>query len=149
MSKVQEILRLKKRAITENKQRIKLSDVPNDDRRICWHPGRFNIIAEMKRSSPSAGPLRENLDLRKIVQGYERAGVSAVSVLTEEHFFGGSLKDLALAKKAAKKVPILQKDFILDESQIYEAKMYGADFILLIVRFLSGSEVNRFAHIAD
>ena len=94
-------------------------------------PG-ISMIAEHKRSSPSAGVIRADLELADVVSAYERAGASALSVLTEESRFGGTLADLATAR-AASGLPILRKDFIVEEYQLYEALAGGADAVLLIV----------------
>jgi indole-3-glycerol phosphate synthase len=90
-----------------------------------------SIIAEFKRKSPSEGQLAVRPDLVATVQAYERAGASAISILTENSRFGGSLDDLRLAREACG-LPLLCKDFIVDESQVYEAVEAGADAILLI-----------------
>jgi indole-3-glycerol phosphate synthase len=97
-------------------------------------PG-LSIIAEHKRSSPSAGVIREDLALEDVVSAYERGGAAALSVLTEEASFGGSLTDLGRAR-AASRLPILRKDFIIDPYQVTEALAGGADAILLIVAAL-------------
>jgi len=94
-------------------------------------PG-ISVIAEFKRRSPSAGTLHEAPDLHELLSAYERGGASALSVLTEGPNFNGSLEDLAGAR-AACSLPILRKDFIVDEYQVYEAAVAGADAILLIV----------------
>jgi indole-3-glycerol phosphate synthase len=94
-------------------------------------PG-LSVIAEHKRSSPSAGTIREGVPLADVVRAYERGGASALSVLTEETRFGGSLADLGSAR-AASKLPILRKDFIVEPYQVHEAFAAGADAILLIV----------------
>jgi indole-3-glycerol phosphate synthase len=94
-------------------------------------PG-LSVIAEHKRSSPSAGMIRSDLALPEVVTSYERGGASALSVLTEETRFGGSLADLAQARAAAT-LPILRKDFVVDPYQLHEALACGADAVLLIV----------------
>jgi indole-3-glycerol phosphate synthase len=91
-----------------------------------------SIIAEHKRRSPSAGAIREGSTVEDIVGAYEEAGAAALSVLTEERHFGGTLEDLAAAR-AASTLPILRKDFTVDRYQLYEARVAGADAILLIV----------------
>jgi indole-3-glycerol phosphate synthase len=97
--------------------------------------GRTNIIAEIKRRSPSKGVLREDFNPASIASGYEGAGAAAISVLTEEDFFDGSLEHLRAVRERVK-VPVLRKDFIFDEAQIHEASAAGADAILLIVAIL-------------
>jgi indole-3-glycerol phosphate synthase len=91
-----------------------------------------SVIAEHKRRSPSAGAIREGKSCADIVRAYERGGAAALSVLTEETHFGGSLADLREAR-AATDVPILRKDFTVDPYQLYEAKAAGADAVLLVV----------------
>jgi indole-3-glycerol phosphate synthase len=97
--------------------------------------GAFNVIAELKKASPSKGLLRENYAPANLAAELAAAGAAALSVLTEEEFFLGSLGDLKLAKKAAA-VPILRKDFIVDPWQVWEARAAGADAFLLIVAIL-------------
>src|SRR5436853_2641860 len=99
-----------------------------------------NVIAECKRRSPSKGILRADYDPVAIASGYERAGASAISVLTEPTFFDGSLQDLE-AVRAAVAVPLLRKDFIVSEYQLLEAKAAGADAVLLIVSALRPVEL--------
>lgn len=106
------------------------------------------IIAEFKRKSPSKQDINLSADPESIGSGYEDAGVAGISVLTDYHFFGGSFQDLQ-AVKSNVKVPILQKDFIVDVYQIYEAKASGADFILLIAAVLSKLQIQEFARIAQ
>jgi len=100
-------------------------------REALARPG-LSVIAEHKRSSPSAGVIRADLELADVVRAYERGGAAALSVLTEETRFGGTLADL-FAARTASNLPILRKDFIVDEYQVYEAAVSGADAILLIV----------------
>jgi len=94
-----------------------------------------SVIAEHKRRSPSAGAIREDLELVDIVQAYERGGAAALSVLTEPSHFGGSLEDLVAAREATH-LPVLRKDFIVDPYQLVEAAAAGADAVLLIVAAL-------------
>jgi indole-3-glycerol phosphate synthase len=98
------------------------------------------VIAEFKRRSPSAGPLRENPDLRELVGAYERGGARAISVLTEGPHFEGSLEDLRAARTACD-LPLLRKDFVVDRYQLYEALAAGADALLLIVAALGRPEL--------
>jgi indole-3-glycerol phosphate synthase len=102
-------------------------------------PG-IGVIAEFKRRSPSAGPLREDPDLGEIVGAYERGGAVAVSVLTEGPNFGGALEDLRAARDACE-LPLLRKDFIVDDYQLHEARAAGADAVLLIVAALGDDEL--------
>jgi indole-3-glycerol phosphate synthase len=99
------------------------------------------VIAEFKRRSPSAGTLGRAPDLHELVGAYERGGAGALSVLTEEKHFDGTLEDLRAARTACE-LPILRKDFILDDYQLYEAKVAGADAVLLIVAALAPEELH-------
>lgn len=103
---------------------------------------RAVVIAECKKASPSAGVLAADYDPVRLAKMYEDAGVSAISVLTDERFFQGSLKDLT-AVRAAVEIPVLRKDFTLWESDLLEARAHGADLVLLIVRILTDSELAR------
>jgi indole-3-glycerol phosphate synthase len=103
------------------------------------HPGT-SVIAEHKRRSPSAGLIREGASCADLVVAYERGGAAAISILTEEAHFGGSLADLREAR-AATELPILRKDFTIDPYQLYEAKLAGADAVLLVVGSLDQGEL--------
>ena len=98
-------------------------------------PGDIRLIAEVKKASPSKGVIRDEFDPVTIAQIYEESGASSLSVLTESRFFQGSLAYLGLIRKAVK-LPLLRKDFIIDEYQIHEARAAGADAILLIAACL-------------
>jgi indole-3-glycerol phosphate synthase len=99
-----------------------------------------SVIAEYKRRSPSAGAIREDASCAEIVRAYERGGAAALSVLTEEAHFGGSLADLRTARGASE-LPLLRKDFTVDPYQLYEAKAAGADAVLLVVGALTPREL--------
>jgi indole-3-glycerol phosphate synthase len=113
---------------------------PRRFRGALKEPG-IAVIAEFKRRSPSAGMLGHAPDLHELVRAYERGGANALSVLTEEKHFDGTLEDLAAAR-AACELPILRKDFIVDEYQLYEAKVARADAVLLIVAALESDELS-------
>jgi indole-3-glycerol phosphate synthase len=103
---------------------------------------QLSVIAEFKRQSPSAGDISADASVARQVGAYERGGAAALSVLTDESHFGGTLDDLRAAR-AACELPILRKDFIVDPYQLYEAAVNGADAVLLIVRALNGEEELR------
>lgn len=103
-------------------------------------PGRINLISEIKFASPSAGSIRDACDPVEIGVTYEKAGASAISFLTDRKFFNGDIKNLPPVKRAVS-LPVLRKDFIIDEIQIREAAIYGADAVLLIVRILDADRL--------
>jgi indole-3-glycerol phosphate synthase len=110
-------------------------------------PRRTGIIAEFKRKSPSKGVINDKADVSAVTLGYANSGASVISVLTDFNFFGGSVDDLQKAREV-NKIPILRKEFIIDDYQIYEAKAIGADAILLIAAILSKQKVMDFAKLA-
>ena len=99
-------------------------------------PGGMNVIAEIKRASPSKGPIREHVDPARYAQMYEQGARRRMSVLTDTKYFCGDVTDLRKAKSASK-LPVLRKDFIISSYQVYESAVIGADAVLLIVRALS------------
>jgi indole-3-glycerol phosphate synthase len=113
---------------------------PRGFRDALTQPGRIAVIAEFKRRSPSAGSLREQPDLAEMLAAYRRGGARALSVLTEEPNFGGSLDDLRAARELCE-LPAIRKDFILERYQLLEARLAGADAVLLIVAALGDPEL--------
>jgi indole-3-glycerol phosphate synthase len=109
--------------------------------------GRVALIAEVKKASPSAGIIRSDFDPIAIAKEYEAAGASCLSVLTDQKFFQGSLEYLRRIREAVK-LPLLRKDFVIDERQILEAAQWGADAILLIVAILTDQRLNWFHELA-
>ena len=105
------------------------------------------IIAEHKRRSPSRSVINHSLSVADVAKGYETAGVCGMSVLTDSKYFGGSLDDLIISR-ASCKLPLLRKEFVIDEYQIIEAKTFGADIILLIASILKKEEVILFSELA-
>lgn len=108
----------------------------------------LSVIAELKKASPSRGLLRSDFRPREIAESYQQAGASALSVLTEEQFFLGSLNDLKIARGAVR-LPVLRKDFIIDEYQVYESVAAGADAFLLIVAALNDKELRHFLELSE
>ena len=106
------------------------------------------IIAEHKRRSPSKSVINNSLSVEEVVKGYEEAGVCGISVLTDNQFFGGSLDDLLLAR-ATVQIPLLRKEFIIDEYQLMEAMAFGADVVLLIAAVLKASEIEHLSKVAS
>ena len=108
----------------------------------------FGIIAEFKRRSPSKREINSSLSVTNVAKEYEDSGVSGMSVLTDGKYFSGSLEDLILSRSVSG-LPLLRKDFIIDEYQIIEAKANGADVILLIAAILSRNEIQNFSSLAN
>ena len=113
---------------------------PARDFAVALSGPQIRLIAEVKRASPSKGVLNASIDAQSQARSYEQAGAAAISVLTEPRYFQGSLADLA-AVSSAVNVPALRKDFILDPYQVYEARAFGADAILLIAAILSDRQL--------
>jgi indole-3-glycerol phosphate synthase len=109
---------------------------------------QMSVIAEVKRASPSKGALAAIADPAGLAEQYETAGASVISVLTERRRFGGSLADLD-AVRSRVNIPILRKDFMIDEYQFFEARAHGADMVLLIVAALSQSQLNDYHQLAQ
>lgn len=108
----------------------------------------INVIAEVKKASPSAGVIREDFDPVEIAKIYQSCGADAISVLTDEKYFQGKLEYIGMIKEAVP-LPVLQKDFLIDKYQVYEARVAGADAILLIAEVLKPAEVMDFLILAS
>lgn len=138
-----------KKAVVSQTQ---LYDMPLYNRQIISFSNAIKntplgIVAEHKRRSPSKPEIKLQSRVAAVAQGYEKAGVAAMSVLTNNQYFGGSLEDLLLARSACN-LSLLRKEFIVDAYQIHEAKAYGADAVLLIAACLSADETNLLAKTA-
>jgi len=136
-----------RRAGRPSERLVRPDSAPLRDFAAALRSGAVAVIAEIKRRSPSQGVLRPELDPAEMAREYERHGAAALSVLTEARFFGGSDADLRAAR-AAVELPVLRKDFVVDEYQIREAWALGADAVLLIVRALTEQELGRFLELA-
>ena len=150
-----DIIEVKRREVAERKETIPLSALektiegmpPTRDFRKALGGGGCSIIAEVKRRSPSRGVIREDFDPVRIAVAYEQNGAAAVSVLTDETFFGGSSEDLT-AVKGAISLPVLRKEFIIDPWQIKETRAIGADALLLIAAILGENELREYRELA-
>ena len=153
MKLIENILQLKRQEVEKRKKTVplkgieKLIDKCNPlfgfSDSLSSYKSRFRIIAEIKPASPSAGVIAENVDALNVAKQYEKGGAAAISVLTEETYFKGSLTMLHLVAKSST-LPVLRKDFIIDEYQIYEARSYRADAILLIASQLDRNQLEHF-----
>ena len=153
---LKEVLLEKQRAIKEAKRvypeeelRLRMEEprVWRPFKQAISAPGRLNIIAEIKRASPSEGVLRESFDHLQIARIYQNCGASAISILTEEKYFSGKIAYLKQARKVVD-LPILRKDFIFEPYQLYESKFFGADAVLLIAELLKDGKLAEFLAIA-
>jgi len=135
-NRLEAILEVKRREIAAlKKTRVRRYREPRRDFAAAIAQHGVRLIAEIKRRSPSRGEIRGTLDVEETARTFERHGASAISVLTDRTFFGGSLDDLALARRVTR-LPVLRKDFLVDEVQLEESKRAGADAVLLIVAVL-------------
>ena len=155
MNILEQIIEYKKSEVRRRKSEVGAADL--EKRLLFSRPvlslkdflldgSRTGIIAEFKRRSPSKGIINDKVNVVEVTKGYTEHGASCLSVLTDENFFGGSDDDLV--KSRINEIPILRKDFIIDEYQLIEAKSIGADVILLIAACLSPAEVKRLASFA-
>lgn len=152
MSFLSEIIERKRQRLASAKRNVRFDDFerrPDPHRlRQALLNDRINVIAEFKRRSPSKGVIRADADLKEIARSYEAGGAAAISVLTEEDYFSGSLDDLRQVKKCVN-LPALRKDFIFDEYQVYESTAAGADAVLLIVAALDDNQLVSLRKLAE
>ena len=148
MNILDEINNHKRTEIAEAKGKVSIEELkaspyflrkPNSLKAALLTEGTSGVIAEFKTQSPSKGVINGEAEASEVTAAYVAAGASGLSVLTDDRFFGGSFEDLAKARWANPKMPILRKDFMLDPYQIFEARAHGADVILLIAESLSKS----------
>ncbi|ESU25171.1 indole-3-glycerolphosphate synthase [Flavobacterium enshiense DK69] len=155
MTILDKIISDKKREVTLKKQLIPVSQLENSalfgsqthSLSKNLRNNLVGIIAEHKRRSPSKSLMNNNFSVEEVAIGYQNAGVSGISVLTDGKYFGGSLDDLLFAR-ASVNIPLLRKEFIIDEYQILEAKAHGADVILLIAAILTRTEIKQLSEFA-
>jgi indole-3-glycerol phosphate synthase len=157
---LEEIIELKKKRLEFAKSKISPEDMKQKAfavrekaeshrlQKALAETNKINIIAEIKRASPSKGVINDKINVAETARMYERGGACAISVLTEEDKFQGSLEDLKTVR-ANVSLPILRKDFIFDEFQIYEAAEVGADVILLIAAMLDDKVLLKLHHLAE
>ena len=156
MTILDKIVARKKTEVARAKNRTSYIELEESDffARECYSfkdflldPQRTGIIAEFKRRSPSKGIINDKVSVKTVTNAYAAAGASALSVLTDRNFFMGKKADLVAARKA-NTIPVLRKDFMIDEYQIIEAKSLGADIILLIAAILTPAEIQKFSSLA-
>nr|WP_239550870.1 indole-3-glycerol phosphate synthase TrpC [Halanaerobacter jeridensis] len=151
-----EIVEQKKQVVEQDKKTESLEQLKNKinqagetrDFKQSLKQGGISLIAEIKKASPSKGVIKEDFNPLQIAAEYQQAGASALSVLTDQDFFQGELSYLAGVKEEVE-LPLLRKDFIIDPYQIYQARAYGADAILLIAAILEGEELKEYLDIAQ
>ena len=157
MSILEKIVANSKAGLTQKKAELPIKQIKSSLEDLDLPRGKFKenisnkdeaIIAEIKKASPSAGVIEEEFDPVKKAVEYEAFGASALSILTEEDFFMGSVDHLKDVKKITA-LPILRKDFMIDEYQIYESKLIGADCILLIASILSDQQIENLINVAQ
>ena len=150
------IVSYKKKRIAEKKEKIPLAKLKNriddlpparDFKSAISLPGKISIICEIKKASPSGGLICKEFHPKKIARTYEKNGAAAISVLTEDKYFQGDILHLFSVKQSVN-IPLLRKDFIIDEYQLYESRAFGADAVLLIASILDGKQIGEFIKIS-
>lgn len=155
MNILEQIIARKKEELQTSKSKIALAKLKDSDffgrETVSLKDSVKNksgIIAEFKRKSPSKGIINDRSEILEVTKSYETFGASGISILTDRDFFGGSFQDILKVRNEIK-IPLLRKDFMIDEYQFYEAKSMGADVILLIAACLSPSQAEEFAHLSQ
>lgn len=150
VTKKKEKIALSKQQLSEEDLKAKLIGLApcRPFREAISKPRQISLIAEIKQSSPSKGMIRQNFNLQEIARSYQEAGVQAVSVLTDEDFFGGNPLYINEVKNIIT-APVLRKDFILESYQVYESRYLGADAILLITDLLTKDKLMELMQVAD
>lgn len=156
MNLLEQIAANRKKELAEIKKRVPLRDLEKSQyfsrtgislSENILNPAKTGIIAEFKRRSPSAGIINSGAKIEEVTIGYSGLGASGLSILTEKKFFGGDVNDLRIARNL-NSIPILRKDFLIDEYQVIESKAIGADAILLIASLLTRNQVLRMSSLA-
>lgn len=145
--KYKEVALKKKLISSKDLEKFPLFELNTHSLKSALNNSTSGIIAEHKRRSPSKAVINQDLNVQDVATGYEQAGVCGISVLTDAKYFGGSLDDLILAR-ASVKMPLLRKEFIIDEYQLLEAKANGADVILLIAAVLERDQIKALSEFA-
>ncbi|MDP2941547.1 MAG: indole-3-glycerol phosphate synthase TrpC, partial [Candidatus Omnitrophota bacterium] len=150
VAKKKEKILLAKQALPEEQMKLLINGLPacRPFNEAITKPRQISLIAEVKKASPSQGIIRENFSPPEIARAYQEAGVQAISVLTEEDHFSGSLTYIKEVKALAE-APVLRKDFILEPYQVYESRYFGADAILLIADLLTKDKIIELTRVAD
>ncbi|HEY5040054.1 MAG TPA: indole-3-glycerol phosphate synthase TrpC [bacterium] len=148
-TKKEEIARLKKeRGLVSLKEGAQSQKPPRDFYAAVTRPGKLSLIGELKKASPSKGVLRPDFQVQPLALSYAKAGAQALSVLTDVSYFQGSLENLKKVKEVSG-LPVLRKDFLIDEHQVYEAREAGADAVLFIVAMLSLEQLKNLMALAS
>ena len=146
-SKIEEVKVLKNQYSIKDFEKRSLFQRKTESLKIRLELSHHGIIAEHKRKSPSKSVINNDIKLEEVILGYDTANVSGISVLTDKKYFGGNTNDLLKARELTK-IPIIRKEFIIDEFQILEAKAYGADVILLIAACLNEKQIKNLSEFA-
>lgn len=146
-SKIEEVKVLKNLYSIKDFEKRSLFERKTESLKIRLELSHHGIIAEHKRKSPSKSVINNDIKLKEVILGYDTANVSGISVLTDKKYFGGNTNDLLKARELTK-IPIIRKEFIIDEFQILEAKAYGADVILLIAACLNEKQIKNLSEFA-